>query len=302
MLLKAEPMSWLRITLESSAHDPELLSELLSAAGAVSVTYEDAADQPILEPMPGETNLWPHTKVSGLYAAEVDAAQILGGIRRHLDDPGLQASVTTVEDQDWERSWMDRFQPMRFGKRLWVCPHWHSPPRPEDVNVMLDPGLAFGTGTHPTTALCLEWLDSQSLHDKTVIDYGCGSGILAIAAAKLGARHIWAVDYDPQALTATANNALANHVSEKISLHTPDAMPAVMADVLMANILSGPLLELAPRLARLVQPGGKLVLSGILNNQVSALMEKYRAWFTMEPATNREEWVRLSGLRTDAAC
>jgi ribosomal protein L11 methyltransferase len=167
---------------------------------------------------------------------------------------------------------------------------------------MLDPGLAFGTGTHPTTALCLEWLDAQDLHDKSVIDYGCGSGILAIAAAKLGARRIWAVDYDPQALTATANNAGANDVDRHISIHAPEALPEVTADVLLANILFGPLLELAPRFARLVRPGGKLVLSGILNDQTSALMEKYGAWFNMEPATTREEWVRLSGQRTNAAC
>ena len=295
-------MAWLRISLDSSAHDPELLSELLSASGAVSVTFEDAADQPILEPLPGETDLWSRTQVSGLFAADVDAAQVLGALRRGLEDPGLQATVTTLEDQDWERTWMDQFKPLRFGRRLWICPHWHTPPRPEDVNIILDPGLAFGTGTHPTTALCLEWLDAQNLWGKTVIDYGCGSGILAIAAAKLGARHIWAVDYDPQALTATANNATVNKIGEHLSIHAPDALPGVTVDVLLANILSGPLLELAPRFARLVQPGGKLVLSGILSDQASALLEIYRAWFNMEPATTREEWVRLSGQRTDAAC
>lgn len=295
-------MAWLRITVDSSAHDPELLSELLSSAGAVSVTFEDAADQAILEPLPGETHLWSQTRVSGLFAADVDAALIAGTLRHAVDDPALQAAITTVEDQDWERAWMDRFQPLRFGRRLWICPHWHTPPHPEAVNVILDPGLAFGTGTHPTTALCLEWLDAQELQDKNVIDYGCGSGILAIAAAKLGASRIWAVDYDPQALTATANNAAANDVDRYITIHAPDALPEVTADLLLANILSGPLLELAPRFARLVRPGGKLVLSGILTEQTSALMEKYGAWFNMEPAVTREEWVRLSGQRTDAAC
>jgi ribosomal protein L11 methyltransferase len=295
-------MAWLRITLDGSFHDPEQLSELLSATGAVSVAFEDAADQPIIEPLPGETRLWPHTRVSGLYATDVDAARILDILRRELNDPQLQATATPLEDQDWERAWMDQFQPLRFGRRLWVCPHWHTPPQPEDVNIMLDPGLAFGTGTHPTTALCLEWLDAQELRDKTVIDYGCGSGILAIAAAKLGARHIWAVDYDPQALTATASNASANHVDERISVHAPETLPAITADILLANILSGPLLQLAPRLAGLVQPGGKLVLSGILGEQAPALMEKYRAWFNMEPTVTRGEWVRLSGQRTGAAC
>ena len=295
-------MAWLRITIDSSTHDPEQLSELLDAAGAVSVTFEDGADQPILEPLPGETHLWSKTQVTGLFAADANAALMLDALRSDLGDPLLRAAITQVDDQDWERTWMDQFQPLRFGRRLWVCPHWHSPPQPEDVNIMLDPGLAFGTGTHPTTALCLEWLDAQELHDNTVIDYGCGSGILAIAAAKLGARRIWAVDYDPQALTATTNNALANQVGEHISIHAPEAMPAVTADVLLANILSGPLLELAPRFAGLVRPGGKLVLSGVLSDQAATLLEKYRTWFNMEAVTTREEWVRLSGQRTDAAC
>ena len=295
-------MAWLRISIDSSTHDPEQLSELLDAAGAVSVTFEDGADQPILEPLPGETHLWSKTQVTGLFAADTNATLILDTLRSELEDPLLRSNVTPVDDQDWERAWMDQFQPLRFGRRLWVCPHWHSPPQPDDVNIMLDPGLAFGTGTHPTTALCLEWLDAQELHDKTVIDYGCGSGILAIAAAKLGARRIWAVDYDPQALTATTNNALANQVNELISIHVPEALPAVTTDILLANILSGPLLELAPRFASLVRPGGKLVLSGVLSDQAAALLEKYRTWFNMEPTTTREEWVRLSGQRTDAAC
>jgi len=295
-------MAWLRITIDSSSHDPEQLSELLDAAGAVSVTFEDGADQAVLEPLPGETQLWSNTSVTGLFTAEANATLILDSLRSDLADPLLRASVSQVDDQDWERAWMDQFRPLRFGRRLWVCPHWHSPPQPEDVNIMLDPGLAFGTGTHPTTALCLEWLDAQELHDKTVIDYGCGSGILAIAAAKLGARRIWAVDYDPQALTATTNNALANQVSEQISIHAPETLPEVTADVVLANILSGPLSELAPRFAGLVRPGGKLVLSGVLSDQAAALLEKYRTWFNMEPTTTREEWVRLSGQRTDAAC
>ena len=295
-------MAWLRITLDSPPHDPERLSELLGAAGAVSVTFEDAADQPILEPLPGETDLWPHTQVSGLFEGGVDATRILDTLRSELGDPTLQATATPVRDQDWQRAWMDRFQPLRFGRRLWVCPTWHRPPQPDGVTVMLDPGLAFGTGTHPTTALCLEWLDAQDLHGKTLIDYGCGSGILAIAAAKLGASRIWAVDYDPQALTATAVNAAANQVDDRISVCAPEALPAVTVDVVMANILYGPLLELTPRFARLVRAGGKLVLSGLLSEQAAALVEKYRTWFNMEPATSREEWVRLNGRRTDSNC
>ena len=206
-------MAWLRITLDSTAHDPDILSELLSVVGAEAVTFEDAADQAVFEPLPGETRLWRHTQVSGLFAIDADIDAIIDNLRHAIGDTELNVTVATVEDQDWERVWMDQFQPMRFGRRLWICPHWIKPPSPDDVTVMLDPGLAFGTGTHPTTALCLEWLDKHDIHDKTVIDYGCGSGILAIAAAKLSARHVWAVDYDPQARTATAGNAEANAVA-----------------------------------------------------------------------------------------
>jgi len=290
-------MGWLRITLDSASHDPEQLSELLTAAGAVAVTLEDAADQAVLEPLPGETRLWSHTQVSGLFAADADSAAVIDHLRRTLADPALRTTVAALEDQDWERAWMDRFKPLRFGRRLWVCPHWHTPPSPDDVTVMLDPGLAFGTGTHPTTALCLEWLDAHDLRNKTVVDYGCGSGILAIAAAKLGAQQVWAVDYDPQALTATANNAAANAVDRQISLHEPDSLPEMAVDIVLANILAGPLLELAPRIAQLVRPGGYVVLSGILLEQGPALLEKYRIWFNMEPVATRDEWARLSGQR-----
>jgi len=294
-------MAWLRITVDSTSHDPEHLSELLSTAGAVSVTFEDAADQPVLEPLPGETHLWSQTRVSALFADDTDSDAISDVLRRDSGDPALNIIVETVEDQDWTRAWMDQFQPLRFGRRLWICPHWHTPPQPNDVNIMLDPGLAFGTGTHPTTALCLEWLDAQDIRDDNLIDYGCGSGILAIAAAKLGAHRVWAVDYDPQALTATGNNAAANAVDQTIAIHSPDTLPEILADVLIANILYGPLLELAPRFAKLVRPGGKLVLSGILHDQAEPLLEKYCTWFNMEPVATRNEWVRLSGQRNDAA-
>ncbi len=296
-------MAWLRITLDGASHDPELLSELLSAAGAEAVTLEDAADQSVLEPLPGETRLWRRTQVSGLFAAGTDSTVVLEQLRNNLCDPALHATTASIEDQDWERVWMDRFKPMRFGRRLWVCPHGSTPNAdadPQDVIVNLDPGLAFGTGTHATTALCLEWLDSQELHNKAVIDYGCGSGILAIAAARLGARQVCAVDYDPQALIATASNAQANGVDRQISLHEPQHDLAENgADVLVANILAGPLLELAPRIARWVKPGGQVVLCGILLEQAPSLMEKYQTWFNMEPVAVREEWVRLSGQRRD---
>jgi ribosomal protein L11 methyltransferase len=293
-------MPWLRITVDSTDHDPELLSELLIAAGAEAVTFEDGADQAVLETLPGETRLWSHTQVSGLFAADTNSALIVERLQQAVADPALRTAIATVEDQDWERTWMERFQPMRFGRRLWICPRWQTPPRPDDVTVMMDPGLAFGTGTHPTTALCLEWLDGHDINDRSVIDYGCGSGILAIAAAKLGARRVQAVDYEPQALIATTDNATTNGVGGQLSVHAPDDDAELSCDILLANILAGPLLELAPRFAQLVLPGGHIVLSGILAEQAPGVMAKYQAWFNMEPVATQEEWVRLSGQRSNA--
>ncbi len=288
---------WLQLTLDAAGHDPELLSDLLHESGAAAVTLQDAADDPVLEPAPGETTLWSHTAVTGLYTADTDPEQILAFVRQQLDGAELVYHTTLLQDQDWERAWMDHFHPMRFGRRLWVCPHWRTPPEPKAVNVMLDPGLAFGTGTHPTTALCLEWLDSADLAGKTLIDFGCGSGILAIAAAKLGGARVWAIDHDPQALQATRANAAANDVLDCIETLLPEQLPNLQADIVLANILAGPLLALAPHFAELTQPGGVVVLSGILAPQAQALVDKYCTWFNMEPPMERDSWVRLTGQR-----
>lgn len=294
-------MPWVSLTIESgSGDDPERLAELLSAGGAQAVTFEDAADQAVLEPLPGETRLWPRTRVSGLFTADIDRDAVIAGLRRVLGEPAPTITVTVLADQAWERAWLDRFRPMRFGRRLWVCPHGHPPPDPDAVTVLLDPGLAFGTGTHATTALCLEWLDGQDVRGQRLVDYGCGSGILAIAALKLGARHVWAVDHDPQALTAAVDNAAANGVADRLTVTSPDTLPDAARDAVLANILAGPLLTLAPRIAALVRPGGAVVLSGIMHEQAADVMAKYQAWFNMEPAVVREEWVRLSGRRKTA--
>ncbi|MEW6692942.1 MAG: 50S ribosomal protein L11 methyltransferase, partial [Pseudomonadota bacterium] len=204
-----------------------------------------------------------------------------------------------VEDQDWERAWMDQFQPLRFGEKLWIVPSWIEAPDAEAVNILLDPGLAFGTGTHPTTALCLEWLDGADMAGKTVLDYGCGSGILAIAALKLGATDAWGIDIDPQALTATRDNAARNGI-EASRLHTglPGALPKdALFDVLLANILMGPLIELAPTLTGHVRPGGRLVLSGLLGEQAEEVMAAYAADFDFDPPALKEGWARLTALR-----
>lgn len=193
---------------------------------------------------------------------------------------------------------MDNFHPMRFGERLWIVPSWHAAPEPDAVNLLLDPGLAFGTGTHPTTSLCLQWLDAQQLQGKTLIDFGCGSGILAIAGLLLGAEHAVGTDIDIQALEASRDNARRNQIAdERFDLYLPEQMPDTPADVLVANILAGPLVSLAPRLASLVKPGGLLALSGILAEQTDEILQAYRADFELDPVADQEGWIRVSGRR-----
>lgn len=290
---------WLQLTLEAIDHSSEQLEDALLRAGALAVTLEDAGDQPVLEPAPGETPLWAHTRVTGLFDAQTDIEVVKNRLRCFLRAAHLpECRLTALEERDWVRAWMDHFHPMRFGRRLWVCPTGQTPPDPQAVNIRLDPGLAFGTGTHPTTALCLEWLDGADLSGKTVLDYGCGSGILAIAAAKLGARRAWAVDIDPQALLASDDNAAENGVEDRIELASPAELPMdLQVDVLLANILAGVLVRLAPELGRRVQPGGRLALSGILEAHADAVQAAFSRDFTFDLRQRHEDWVLLAGIR-----
>lgn len=291
-------MPWLQLILETDADSAPALSDLLSEAGALAVTLEDDADQPLYEPPPGATPLWRATRVVGLFEQESDVEQIVAAIAAAWAPRELPPwRVERVEDREWSREWMDSFRPMQFGRRLWIVPSWSEAPESEAVNILLDPGLAFGTGTHPTTRLCLEWLDQHAPADAQVVDYGCGSGILAIAAAKLGACQVWAVDNDPQALLATRENAARNEVVERILTALPDQMPESRNDVLIANILAEPLIALALRFAFLVRPGGQLVLSGILPEQAEPVLSAYLDWFDMAPAFECDGWVRLEGRR-----
>lgn len=291
-------MAWLQLTFQTNPAQADALEDLLSSLGASAVTMKDAADQPLYEPDLGTTPLWQQTVVEALFPADTDMQPIYAVLEKKHQDGSIPAWQTeTLEDQDWERAWMDDFKPMRFGKRLWIVPSWHEPPDPDAVNLLLDPGLAFGTGTHPTTALCLEWLDAQDVVGKQVIDFGCGSGILALAAARLGAAHVRGTDIDPQALQATRENAERNQVADRIEASLPAHMPAGMADILLANILAGPLETLAPLLASHVRPGGLIVLSGILADQAEHLLDVYSEYFEMDPVVLRDEWARLSGVR-----
>ncbi|MDV2394251.1 50S ribosomal protein L11 methyltransferase [Vibrio cholerae] len=293
-------MPWIQIKLNATNDNAEAIGDMLmEETGAVSVTFLDAKDTPVFEPLPGETRLWGDTDVVALYEADMETSLILKQIKAsNMLAEGFAHKVEQVEDKDWEREWMDNFHPMQFGRRLWICPSWREVPDPQAVNVMLDPGLAFGTGTHPTTALCLEWLDNLDLSGKTVIDFGCGSGILAIAAIKLGAAKVIGIDIDPQALLASKDNAARNGVEDQIEVYLPKDQPeGLVADVVVANILAGPLRELSPIIKGLLKPGGQLAMSGILDTQAESVAEFYRDDLELDPIAEKSEWCRISGRK-----
>jgi ribosomal protein L11 methyltransferase len=288
-------MPWLEVSLSVGRAVLPAAEEALESLGALSVTLLDDADEPVLEPGPGSTPLWPVVRVVGLFERVADRAAIVERLRQLVaaERPDC-LEWREVGDQDWERAWMDRFQPMQFGRRLWVVPSGMAiPPGPDQVELRLDPGLAFGTGTHPTTALCLAWLDAHDMTARRIIDYGCGSGILGIAAALLGAARVDCVDNDPQALESTAANAVRNAIGERVHCSPSERFDGEPADVLLANILAGPLVDLAPRLIRYVGPGGRIVLSGLLEEQADEVAAAYEPACELTDLATQDGWVRL---------
>lgn len=291
-------MPWLQVRLAITPEQAETYEDALLEVGAVSVTFMDAEDQPIFEPDLGTTPLWSHTHLLALFEADTDETALLAHLQLLCGGALPEHQVERIKDQDWERSWMDNFQPMRFGRRLWIVPSWHAAPEPQAVNLLLDPGLAFGTGTHPTTALCLEWLDGQQLEGCSVIDFGCGSGILAIAALLLGAPQAVGTDIDPQALEASRDNASRNGIDPaRFPVYLPADMPQQQADVVVANILAGPLVALAAQITSLVRGGGRLALSGILAEQAEEVRAAYAEAFDLDPTAVKDGWVRISGVK-----
>jgi ribosomal protein L11 methyltransferase len=289
-------MHWLELRINTHRENAPTQEYMLSKSGALSITLQDNADQPIFEPALGETPLWQNTRVVGLFDAEVDTAEIESKIKLPKD-----ASYTwqIVEDKDWEREWIKHYQPIQCGDNLWICPSWLEPPNPQATNLLLDPGLAFGTGTHPTTFLCLQWLSAQSLNEQYVIDYGCGSGILGIASLLLGATKALGVDIDPQALIATQDNAQRNGLSKnRFPVIFPNKDIKETADVVLANILAGPLVELAPTLNKLLKKGGLICLSGILKSQAETVQKAYSSFIDFDPIKCKDEWVCLTGRKT----
>jgi ribosomal protein L11 methyltransferase len=271
------------------------------ACGAIAVTFTAAAATPVLEPLPGEFRLWSATRVHALFG--YDAQRPCGAPARALASalglPLTSLATRQVADKVWEREWLKDFCAMRFGSRLWICPHHETVAEPAAAVVYLDPGLAFGTGTHATTRLCLEWLDAHVTAGARVVDYGCGSGILALAAIKLGAAHAFCFDIDPQALIATADNAQANALEDQVTVCADAALLPAANDVLIANILAAPLCALAARFARLLRPGGALVLAGLMEDEAFEVTRANGACFDMQPCGKRAGWVALSGRRRE---
>jgi ribosomal protein L11 methyltransferase len=295
--VRVEPASFVELSFELGALDADAAEAACVACGADAVTFTDLRDDPVLEPAPGEFRLWPATRLQALYAASIDIAATIRALSAALAIAQERIAVTRIADRPWEREWLKDFHAMRFGTRLWVAPHHETVADDGAIVVRLDPGLAFGTGTHPTTALCLEWLDQHVEPGARVIDYGCGSGILALAAVKLGASAVSCFDIDAQALSATRANAAANGVADRIVVCDSAESLARGADLLVANILSGPLCALAPRFAELLRPGGSLVLAGLMQHQASEVTQAQDAWFDMRPFAKRDDWVGLSGRR-----
>ncbi|MEW8505595.1 MAG: 50S ribosomal protein L11 methyltransferase [Candidatus Thiodiazotropha sp.] len=288
---------WLQLSIDCSETEAPLLELVFENLGACSVTLGDAGDQPLLETPPDSEQLWQHTQVSALFEGDQDPLILRDSLARFLD-PELVARLRwqRIEEQVWERVWLEHFKPMAFGQRLWVCPAGEKVEQEDAVVIQLDPGLAFGTGTHPTTALCLEWLDAQELTGKRILDYGCGSGILAIAALKLGAASAVAVDHDRQALIASRDNARKNDVSDRLITCLPDELTDTEFDLLVANILAAPLAQLAADFALRIRPGGRFALSGILEEQQADIVSCYLPFATLAAPTQRQEWILIKGI------
>lgn len=292
-------MAWWQLSVQCKEADLDKTEASLLELGAMSITISDASNEPIYQSLPGDTPVWQHSLVTGLFAQE----QALDNLHKdllNLLQPHQLASVckTELADRDWERVHLNYFEPIQYGKNLWVVPSWIEPPNPDGIVIRLDPGLAFGTGGHPTTALCLTWLSDKNLNNRSVIDYGCGSGILAIAACKLGASSVAAIDIDPQALSATRNNMLRNQIDpDSLNICLPGQKELQASDLLIANILSKSLVDLAENFAGLVKKGGQILLSGILNTQLDEIKLAYQRYFNLDASNSREEWTSISGNR-----
>jgi ribosomal protein L11 methyltransferase len=294
-------MPWLQVKVESDPERAPAVEEALTAAGALSVTFEDSGDAPILEPDPNDMPLWGATRVVALFDEGVERDTVAEALAR-LDDAQAQPAVfEQLPDREWSRVWMDDWEPLRFGRHLWVAPVETPVNDPAGTVVRLDPGLAFGTGTHATTALCLQWLESLPMARQRVLDFGCGSGVLAIAALLLGARSAHGIDIDPQALEASRSNARINGVADRLGLQEGDEPAGGAFEVVVANILAGPLIQAAPALARQQEPGGVIAIAGVLQEQADDVIAAFAPQYALAEAAEQDGWILLAGTRREAA-
>lgn len=292
-------MPWLKLKLHVEQNQAQALAEAFEEWGAISVTLQDAGDEAVFATRSEQNPLWSKVQITGLFPEHTDTDDILSRARERFGFTEIPPhEIDLLGDEDWAHSWMAHYQPLKLGRNLWVVPSWCQPPEPGAINIILDPGLAFGTGDHPTTSLCMEWLSEQKLEGKTVLDYGCGSGILSIAALKLGAAQAWAVDIDPQALEVTRRNALHNGIHAGLNVMLPSALlEDFQADIVIANILMGTLIELAPNISARVRPEGLLALSGMLAGQETEVRPHYEPPFTLT-VREQQKWVLLAGRKT----
>ncbi len=301
-------MAWQQLHIQCEKSQAELAETLMLEAEALSISLDDAGDQPLFEPLPGESPLWDDVIITALFDTSVNLEDLSQDVAQQV----IATSVwqTKVDDKDWEREWMKNYHPIECANNLWIVPKWLTPPNPTAVNIMMDPGLAFGTGYHATTRLCIDWLTEQDLTDKIVIDYGCGSGILGIVALKLGVKAVYAVDIDPQAVLATHQNAERNQVHTQLQAFLPQEFEqfcqdnAILpVDMITANILAKPLMSLAPYFATLLKPNGQIVLAGLIENQVNDVKTTYQQFFEMDgdftfSSQEDKHWHRLSGKKS----
>lgn len=286
-------MKWLQLNLLTSKENADSWSDALTEVGAVAITLEKSNDQRVFELTPDHKPLWDQINLQALFTADTDPEQVQHNLAAVVDFNN--STWSTIVEEDWINKWQEYAKPMPFANNLWVCPSWCEIPDPTAKNIIIDPEMAFGTGSHATTSLCLDWLAQNVVADMTVIDYGCGSGVLGIAAAKFGAQPIYLVDIDPIAIDVTNNNAIKNNVAPDIfSTYLPEQLPAIKVDLVIANILAHPLLDLAPTLATLLKPQGQIILSGILAEQIEMVISRYSEWFKAFEVTEQEGWVRIT--------
>lgn len=293
-------MSWLQLHINTTPDNAAKVEQAMQKHGALSITLADNADQPIFEPELGETPLWNETRVTGLFEADINTKDTFEKVLTFCNENASAGQWQILEDKDWEREWMSHYHPIQCGDNFWICPSWTNPPDAGAVNLLLDPGLAFGTGTHPTTFMCLQWIATQEFKDAYTIDYGCGSGILGIAALLHGANKVIGTDIDPQALLATRENVKRNHLDADIfPVYFPNKCPDQQADFVLANILAGPLVELAPTLCTLLKPRGKICLSGILKTQQDAIVRAYETYIDIDHIHQDDQWICVTGQKRE---